>query len=168
MLIFVYEYTKKAGGLAGLRFTKKFHNKAEYLTTDCPNAREIIADTTEKNAEYLIALTPEICRFTAAIEASCNDDNTVDTYSFARHLTLAVAEVLYDREYIRKNYQGTFTDSDKFEKCEVGPEQTEKNRLLRRVLTACISLYGRVDVPIVDILDNEVKAIIATRPLTLF
>lgn len=168
----VFEYTTKAGGLAGLRFTKKFHDQAEYQATTIPNTKVVIPDTSEKNAEFLIALTPEICHFTAAVEASCNSDGTIDIYTIGRHLSLAICSVQYNRKYLKENdwNDNTSVGSDEFEKCDPGSEPlNEKSRLLQKALSLCTHKYGWVEVgSTVTSLQAEIKAIITARLLTNF
>ncbi|TRZ47857.1 hypothetical protein D4S03_10970 [bacterium] len=166
--IVVFEYTTKAGGNTGTRFTIKYKDHAEFKNTTLVLGTGVIAKSvSEKMASNLISFTPEICRITTAIEKSCNTDGTVDTNIIDRNLYLAVSEIKYDRHYITDNQLDPF--SSDFEKCVVDPEPTEKNRLLQKALSLCTSQYGHVDTgAIVWAIKNEVEAIMATRLLTHF
>jgi len=164
----VFEYTAKAGGKTGTRFTTKYKDSAEFQKSAIIPGTKVIAEgVSEKIASNLISFTPEICRITAGIEKSCNTDGTLDIYIIDRNLSLAVSEIKYDRHYITDNQLDPF--SSDFEKCVVGTEQTEKNRLLQKALSHCTHKYGWVEVgSTVTSLQAEIKAIITARLLTNF
>ncbi len=168
--IVVYEYNQNAGGNAGVCFTRKFKSKAEFQqTVPDPNAKIIIEAATEKSASFLNALTPEICRITAAIEASSNTDGTIDIYILDRNLNLAADQIRYDRHFSLINDLDRFANFE-FEKCIACLEPTEKNFVLNRALDLSESSNGRVDIDIIikTFIKQTIRDILTNRMLISF
>jgi len=145
----VYEYNKKAGGYTGIRFFTSFNNKEEYEASKLQkdNDSEIcnaIADgLTVKQAQDLTALTPEVCRLTAAVQEACYDeDGTIGNPSLLPHqLFNSAFAILHDREAREESNQLPLVP---YITVEIGPENTERNQLLRYVMEYCNSFDGTV------------------------
>jgi hypothetical protein len=147
----VFEYTPKAGGYAGNRYSINYQDKARFASLNRePNDREIVIaeGVTDDEAQNLTSLTPEICSITAAIQECCYLPNgQVDSQQLQVDLPTHLYSIQNDREYISSHHLSRLTD---FVKCTVGPEDTEKNRLLRLVLGRCNKYNGMIDISVIQ------------------
>lgn len=159
----VYEYTQAAGGYAGTRFSTSYTNEADCRASKHdPRMKAIATGVTDKEALNLTSLTPEICRFTSAIEEACYaDDGKVDTNILDHHLFMAQFALEHDRELVNGQL---LTRPTEFPLCVAGEEDTEKNQLLRSVLEANRNKTGQVSVNnMLSIIRGELLDILGKR-----
>lgn len=102
----VFEYTPKIGGYAGIRFIRGYNDEADFQNhNQKPNDTYLVIakGITMDEAQDLVALTPEICRFTAAIYELCdNDEGKVYKGMITHQLHSACFGIAHDREWIEK------------------------------------------------------------------
>lgn len=102
--IVVFEYTKEAGGYAGIRTWTDFNNKREFKRLWKPTGREAVLeeDVPQERALELTCRTPEASRVKSAIEDSfrgtCFDFNLFTQL----HLFKAVMAIEFDRVQVNR------------------------------------------------------------------
>jgi len=145
----VYEYNRKAGGYAGIRFFTSFKDKSKYdafelqKTDGSEICNAIMEGLTVKQAQDLTALTPEVCRLTAAVQEACdNDDGRIENVSLLSYqLFNSAMAIIHDREAREESNQLPLVP---YISVEIGPENSEKNQLLRHVIEHCNTFDGIV------------------------
>ena len=128
----VFEYTVKADGYAGNRFIIGYTDEADFLARNTrQNERfRIIAQGVNSNmARDLVSLTPEICRLTAAVQEMCYaadghiDRNHIDMQFFNARIAIQEDRRRREEHHIKPIVPFVFV--------EIGPEDTQKNKLYR-------------------------------------
>ena len=128
----VFEYTAKAGGYAGVRTFTGYNDESDFnkhRRLNNSHERIVAKGVTLEKAQELTALTPEFSRLTVIVEEACYaEDGHVDTNFFQHHLMMAIYALKHDHEMCEQKGLKPLTD---FPVVEVGPENTDKNQLLR-------------------------------------
>ncbi|HEX9008571.1 MAG TPA: hypothetical protein VF837_04895 [Patescibacteria group bacterium] len=164
----VFEYLAEAGGYAGTRFYCSYRSLAESQKAGNDPRLKIIAEgVSDDEAQNLTALTPEICRITAAIhEASYRGDGTVDPAILHHHLQMAVFAIMHDRELIDRL---KLNRPENYATVEVGAEKNEVNSLLNVALDYAKDPYGEVDIDnILSQLHYQLLVMVEERILNSF
>ena len=139
----VFEYTSKAGGMAGNRTRTSYRSRSHFEKLSPDDTQKVIAQgVTDDEGLNLVCLTPEVCRITAAIEqASYRNDGSIDLVILDHQLSMAEFAILHDRQHLDIFDLDPILD---FEKLVIGPEINLKNQLLHLVVRNCPDPFGRV------------------------
>lgn len=169
----VFENTVKCEGYTGIRNIASYNNKESFehrLQDD--DFRKVIAEgVTAAEAEALVALTPEICVLTTAIEEICWQDNgEVDSTQVRTAL-----ENASDKISIYRSCKKGQRPHGPLPFVEIGDEDTEKNRLYRYIKETFTNPNGtignikqaealiesKIDEIALDRLQDQLEAIVA-------
>lgn len=106
----VFEYDATLGGLYGTRKFEIFLSKADFKKTIHRHKFVIAKGISDQEARDLVALTPEICRYMAAIQDyfdNTTNPNSIELYnelkSIREHVIVSDREVIFAREWDRIN-----------------------------------------------------------------
>jgi hypothetical protein len=102
----VFEHTQKTEGFAGIRFYTAYQDEAEFLKHNDPldDIFKVVArGITEKEAQNLTSLTPEICRLTAAVEEIYSNGGEINAETLQFHLSRFSFAIERDRQHRSKN-----------------------------------------------------------------
>ncbi|HSV95111.1 MAG TPA: hypothetical protein VLH94_04045 [Spirochaetia bacterium] len=163
----VFEYTTKAGGYAGVRTFTSYKDKAEfeaYHAKHDPELENVVAQgVSDEVAQNLCALTPEICRLTAAVEKACEYSGSNLPFE-PKLLNFALKTSCFGIEHDRSvRLQKKITPSTKFPVVETeSSPQTEKDRLftfIKENLNSPTGEIGNLNFALLEILDEALNIV---------
>ena len=159
----VFEYTSLAGCYAGVRFSIPYYDQQQFEETAPHQNKKILGINVSEDERFdLVSLTPEISFITLAIQESCfTSDSSVDIFTLEHNLSVGAWGISQYRYHIIAKGLTRVTE---FEKCLIGPENTEKNRLLSWAIRHSDQKTGQIDLAVTSVrLNFEAYHIVSRR-----